>query len=90
MLILYIFKEEDFDYDEGVYADLNLDNFVEPDMENESEAESEAEPEGIARHSSQTFAATYCQSSDLPPQTPMKKKKHDEDEPAKDEVRDTR
>ena len=47
-LILYLFKEEDFDYDEGVYAELNLDNFVEPDVDNESEAESEAELEGVA------------------------------------------
>jgi len=36
------------------------------------------------------LAVFYCQSLDLPPQTPMKKKKHDEDEPAKDEVRNAR
>jgi len=89
-LTFYIFKEEDFDYDEGVYAELNLDNFVEPDLDNESDAESEAEPEGVSKYSTLSFAASYCQSSDLPPQTPMKKKKHDEDEPAKDEVRDVR
>lgn len=59
-------------------------------MDNESEAESEPEPEGITQCPSLFLAVSYCQYSELPPQTPMKKKKHDEDDPAKDEVRDVR
>jgi len=32
----YPFQEEDFDYDEKVYVDLDLDNYIEADLENES------------------------------------------------------
>ena len=39
-------QEEDFEYDDGVYADLDLDKYIEADLDDEGTVASDAENDG--------------------------------------------
>ena len=77
-------QEEDFDEDEGIYDELNLDEeeekfgLVGDDHGNESD-ESEDVSEGRLLISLYAYDLPDCRFVDLPPRTPSKKQQHDDE-----------
>lgn len=75
-------QEEDFEYDDGVYADLDLDKYIEADLDDEGTVASDAENDG----STYTVISSPCadNESDVPPRPAARKsigKLDEEDSP---------
>jgi hypothetical protein len=75
-------QEEDFEYDDGVYADLDLDKYVEADLDDEGTVASDVENDGNA----DSVISSSCtnKESDLPPRSTTRKsigKMEEEDSP---------
>jgi hypothetical protein len=75
-------QEEDFEYDDGVYADLDLDKYIEADLDDEGTVASDVENDGNA----DSVISSSCtnKESDLLPRSTTRKsigKMEEEDSP---------
>lgn len=74
-------QEEEFDEDEGIYDELNLDEEEEKfGLANDEDSdESEDASDGMSAYVYTCNRDVNSVSADLPPRTPLKKQQHDEE-----------
>lgn len=78
-------QEEDFEFDDGVYAELGLENFVEADLDEEETVDSDMDADGSSTNTI-NFAHFVHHLTDPPPRPSLRKITKTEEDDSKEDV----